>query len=142
MSLFELNLNGAKYNEIELSCESSAILSLIDYCNLKINKDFKCFFYYDSNTRDEQTLIEILNSKFQNYKFLPDDFINKADQNLIYVRKINENQNVNDTNLPSLIKQLNDHLTITITGLASVFRIIVKETQKSTPNCNINYLLV
>jgi hypothetical protein len=149
MTLFELNLNTSislkNENDIDFTCESSAILSLIDYCNLKVNNDFKCFIYYDPETIDEKIIFEILNRKFENYKFLSDEFEHKTDQNLIFVREINSNRtNVNDTNLPSLIRRLNHHLTLTITGLASVFRTIVKESQKlkSNSNSNINYLLV
>ena len=148
MNLFELNLNSSfstkdDKEQIEFSCESLAILSLIDYCDLKINRDFKCFFNFYSTTFDEKTVIDILNLKFTNYTFISDKFEYKNDQNLIFVRQIDKNQNnANDTNLPSLTRQLNDHLKITITGLASVFRNIVKESQKLLPNSKINYLLV
>jgi hypothetical protein len=124
---FILNL---KFVDSKLTCESKAILCLIDYCDLKLNDDFDLNLYA---SEDSDFTIE---DELSQFKF------HKPDQKLECKNFMDGY--VNDTNLPSLVRRINeaDDCFITITGLASVFRDIIKITNNLRPSFQFKNLLV
>ncbi len=64
----DTNLFGKK--ELDLSCESQAIICLIDYCQLNSNKDFKCICFYNKNelnVDNNNNLFDQFNNKYNQF---------------------------------------------------------------------------
>ena len=154
---FTLNLNISISTDlnIDLTHESSAILALIHFCQLNPNKHFKCFCYCTKKNLEKINqnveLIELsLNKNNSQFKFMAFDATspnlnvqNAKDCILIKVldEKTND-QSLNDTNLPSLIYNISKEAYMNITGLASLYRYIVKVSNKLKPSDKFQTLLV
>ena len=127
---FCLNL---KLADSRLTCESKAILCLIDYCELKLNNEF------DLNLYSNESASVAIDDELSQFRF------HRPDQKLECKRfsEITDDY-VTDTNLPSLVRRINeaDDCFITITGLASVFRDIIKITNNLRPSFQLQSLLV
>ena len=128
----DTNLFGKK--ELDLSCESQAIICLIDYCQLNSNKDFKCICFYNKNelnVDNNNNLFDQLNNKY-----------NQLNLNFCDLNESLNDPDVLDTNLPSLKRNVGNECTITITGLTSLFRDIIKIANRLRPNLKLDRLLV
>lgn len=135
--------------KINLSCESLAILSLVDYCQLVNNKDFECICFYSSTELlgiisnetdqchlDTSELSRNLNERFnKNFNFEILDLDDKKNSQKF-------DSDVLDTNLPSLKRKASNECSIIITGLTSLFRDIIKIADRLRPHLNLNSLLV
>ncbi len=153
-SNYVLNLNLTR-NKVsgneELSIESEAILALLSYCDLQVNVHLKCVCYRNANDTSWSALENIVNAKTSMFKFvkLNEDISlieTVTEPNVIFVRTLVEfeNQNavvdsLNDIKLPSFIKRT--PISIHITGLASIYRSLVKLADSIDPNKKLIQLL-
>lgn len=128
----DTNLFGKK--ELNFSCESQAIICLIDYCQLNSNQDFKCICFYNRNelnVDNNSNLFDQLNNKY-----------NQLNLNFCDLNEPLNDPDVLDTNLPSLKRNVGNECTITISGLTSLFRDIIKIANRLRPNLKLDRLLV
>lgn len=144
---FSLDLVNNFKKSINLSSESLAILCLIDYCQLVSTRDFKCFCYYSKKSLindfnnvindhlNDYNLNEYLNAKYNHLNATITD-LDDCDSLETF------DKDVLDTNLPSLKRKVNDECTITITGLTSLFRDIIKIGNRLRPDLRLENLLV
>jgi hypothetical protein len=139
-------------SNVELTSESGAILALVKYFDIKPNLDFNCFcFYTDSDLYKIDKNISLLENRLnENY---PDfHFVNaskgiesKEKCNQILIEKLDSNLNddyLHETTLPSLVNFISKDSYMIITGLSSVYRFIVKATNKYKPTLKLQSLLV
>lgn len=144
---FSLDLVNNFKKSIHLSTESSAILCLIEYCQLVSTRDFKCFCYY-SKTRLINDFNYVINDHLNDYNL--NEYLNTKYNHLnATITDLDDcdsletfDQDVRDTNLPSLKRKVNDECTITITGLTSLFRDIIKIGHRLRPDLRLENLLV
>jgi hypothetical protein len=138
----------------KLSIESETILALLSYCDLQVNVHLKCVCYRTTNS-NERFLASTENlgksARTSLFKFVDlSEDINLIETikepNVIFVRNLNEfdNQNafvenLNDITLPSFIKRT--PISIYITGLASIYRSLVKLADSVHPSKNYIQLL-
>lgn len=139
---YVLNLNLTREKESgndKLSIESEAILALLSYCDLKVNVHLKCVCYRSANSNEPSwSVLQNLgtNARTSMFKFVDSSedicLIERVKEpNVIFVRNLNEfdnqsafGENLNDITLPSFIKRT--PISIHITGLASIYRSLVK----------------
>ena len=152
---------------VELTPDSAAVLSLISYLDLKVNVDLQCICVYSQDNacrRDiaVKTIIDSLASRFAQFCFVA--FANreshsvKNEANVIFVSafgelcdqlRVESNAHhiyLSDVNRPLLVKQMDkNECSIAITGLASIFRNVVKiahSIRPPAPSDPRRYLLV
>lgn len=137
--------------DLNLSYESSAILFLIKYCQLVKNVDFECFCYYDVKDFNDDTFIddkqadrliaEHLNNKYPHLHFKNEQ--SEINEDFVIVRSLNNQDDlINDTELPSLIRKINKNIDFVITGLTSVLRNVIKLAHQVKPSMDFIKLLV
>ena len=151
MTAFELYLELKFECDVELSPESLSIISLLDYCQLDSASDFAAIcIYSQSNIADfsaclghltltnnsfNKCLVSHLNQKYEHINFTE---YNTNNQNTCQsFSKLNvlvgdlDELNLSglfDTTLPMLKRPIDDSYHISITGLAALYRDIVKTT--------------
>ena len=138
-------------SNVELTSESGAILALVKYFDIKPNLDFNCFCFYTDFDFDKIDNISLLENRLnENY---PDfHFVNaskvielKEKCNQILIEKLDSNLKddyLHETTLPSLVNFISKDSYMVITGLSSVYRFIVKATNKFKPTLRLQSLLV
>ena len=135
---------------IQLSSESLLIASLIKYCDVFSIEDFHCVCYYSKSN-----LLKNLQVNNEN----PDEEIKNQSLDKHLNKFYEENEHFNfvkfnfcdtdsltaryfDTTLPSLRRKFDEKCYITITGLASLFRDLVKTAIRIKPGFQFESLLV
>ena len=163
---FTLNLNlKFKWNSnfsdsLTLSAESLSIVSLIKLCHLKSGNEFhaKCYYskskiidqipvdYFKLNQRNNlhQFISESLINKYKNFHFQKNQLLDPTKFNLQICDsdEISTSSDILDIDLPSLIRKTDAHCNISITGLASLYRDIIKIANHLKPNLKLENLLV
>jgi hypothetical protein len=151
--ILNVNLNVKNGKQHRLSDESLAVLALVNYCELIKNKDFECICYFDSNLissdEDANKLIHELDNVYSNlnnrhfFVYYSDKNCDKA-ENRILLRPLSDlnDHYARDTNFPSLIRQTNGKWHYVVTGLASVYRDIVKIAHMLSSDLKLDALLV
>jgi hypothetical protein len=138
----------------ELTSESNAILALVKYCDLKPNIDFECFCFYIENelnkvNKDIALVEHELNKSFPDFRFVTKNKTNsiqEKDKNgYIFIESLDKHSKdeyLHDTTLPSLKNCISKDSYMIITGLSSVYRFVVKRTNKYKPSLKLKNLLV
>ena len=165
MCAFELYLDLKFEYDVDLSPESLSIISLLDYCQLDSAKelaviciysqsniaDFVTFFESNGHLKNNcfnKSLIAYLNQKYEQFNFI--DYIPNNQNKCHSFSKLNvlvgdlDELNLSgliDTTLPMLKRPIDDVCHISITGLAALYRDIVKTTCR-IKNSKIESLLV
>lgn len=135
----DLNRNNLK-DCITLTSESRALLCLTDYCQLVASKDFKCNCFYSKE--DIITKLSLKQEFFQRIDF-NDILVNKYKEINVEFHELSEYNEplLKDTNLPCLKRNVSKECSITITGLTSLFRDIIKIGHRLRPSLNLLELL-
>ena len=153
------NLEQKLIDSLNFSSQSRAIISLVEYCQLKSGEDFKTVCYYSKSEILNKINASCAEFKQEFTKFLIDTLSNKYNQ--VHFTELNEGFELNkfnirlcdldlidstdlifDTVLPSLSREISDTSNITITGLASLYRDIIKTACLLKPSLKLGDLLV
>lgn len=148
-------------DSLRISSESISIISLIEYCQLKPGVHLKFNFYYSTSKFLEKIrtthaelpqnlhdcIIDTLDNEYPRLDLkhsaqLKDDSKNELNTSVIDLDNISIENYIFDTDLPSLKRKMNENCDITITGLASLYRDLIKIKHRLNPELNYENLLV
>ena len=132
-----------EFLQVQLSPESLLIVSVIKYCGVFSRDEIRCVCFYSKKDLIEKSDLnpEPGNSLENCLRQLFDKSYNNITQ-LFDISFCDMDELNQDTTLPCLVRKFTDNCSITITGLASLFRDLIKTASKIKPGFELESLLV